>query len=238
MWSFSIRSWCPVTITLASHLNSKTSLFTLELQKIQKIKIYPSSSYKYPLTRVELISHTFPLICTLFSTLLHSTQCQTIRVLTCKLGVTFSTPLNSQLHKFPFPMSLSMHLHAIIDLMFHQHHALVLSFNHLLIHLCRHIIHHIHTCHIHPSTSGCYFNDCSSTISIPSTSGRWFNGRLSTFNIFIPSTFGISIPSTSTYSLWRWWPLGWRGKHLPNNPSSEKEKRKEMSGPVGMRKFC
>jgi hypothetical protein len=35
-------------------------------------------------------------------------------------------------------------------------------------------------------------------------SNRWFVRWSCCFTIFIPSTFDISIPSTSTYSLWRW----------------------------------
>jgi hypothetical protein len=146
---------------------------------------------------------------------------------------------------------LSMHLHAIIDPMFHEHHALVLSFNHLLIHLCHHITHHIHTCHIHPSTSGCCFNDCSSTISIPSTS-----------TISIPSypyppppvvgSMGAYPHSTYSYPP----PLAYPyhppqpthsggGDHSGGGENTSqtiqalrRKKRKEMSGPVGMRKFC
>jgi hypothetical protein len=65
-----------------------------------------------------------------------------------------------------------------------------------------------------PSSSGRWFDECSSTISIPYTSTiwilvifipsshiQWFDGWSCSFNIFIPSTFGISIPYTTTYSL-------------------------------------
>jgi hypothetical protein len=45
-------------------------------------------------------------------------------------------------------MSSLMHLCSIADPMLHQHHALVLSFNHLHIHHRCHILHHIHTLHM------------------------------------------------------------------------------------------
>jgi hypothetical protein len=122
-----------------SHLNWKTSHFLpFELQIIlKKSKFCLPSPYKYPppvwthFTHISSHLHSF----------LYSTQSRTIGVMTCKFGMTFSTPLNSRLCNIS--MSLSMPLCSIVSPMLHQHHTLVLCFNYLHIHLRCHILHHI-----------------------------------------------------------------------------------------------
>jgi hypothetical protein len=75
------------------------------------------------------------------------------------------------------------------------------------------LIHHIHTL-------------------LPS---MWFVGWSCSYTLFISSTFIMFIPSTSTYSLWRWWQLG-GGKNTSHTTKAPSRMKKKMSRPTVTRK--